>query len=145
MKALQNAKIGIGLSPIDATGTTFTPIAFDLGTGGPYSEVMCIVQTGNVAADMTSLKLVERDDSATLTSGTTDITGGGFTAPLATGGDNTIRCAFVPLGGPRKRYIGVIGTAGAGATLINAVWIGIPAVMPNSNTERGVTETLFCT
>ena len=139
MKALTEMRIGIGISPIDTTGATTDGTAFDTRTQGGVGFAVCIVQIGNIAADMTALKIQQSDNN----SNWVDVTDGGFTLPLATGGDNTIRAAWVPIGGTRRRYLRVTATGGAGATLISAVWLAAPvAITPNSATETGVTEIL---
>lgn len=139
MKALTEIRYGIGISPIDTTGATTNGTAFDTRTNGGAGFAVCIVQTGNVAADVTTLKLQQSDDNSSWV----DITDGAFTAPLATGGDNTIRAAWVPLGGTRRRYLRVTVTGGAGATLVSAVWLAGPiSITPNSATESGLTELL---
>lgn len=134
---LQNAKIVQMLRPIDATGATLTDVEVDtLG----YDYLTVIVSTGNVAANMTALKLQESDSSG---SGEADISGGAFTAPASTGGDNNVLAAFIDLR-KRKRYISTVATGGAGATLISAVGILSRAeVSPTSATERGLNEQLI--
>lgn len=142
MKTLQNCKFGISINPVSINAATATKVAFDLQSGGPYLELAVVVQNGAVGADMTSLKVIE--STASDLSGATDVTNATFTNPTTAGvGPNTVRVAFVPMGGPRKRYIGVTATAGAGATLISALYIGVPGQMPNNATEVGVTEALY--
>lgn len=134
---IQNAKFGIGINPVDSTGATTDGTAFDtLG----LNYAVCILQAGNVAANSSACKLQESDDNSSWS----DVTGGAFTAPAATGGDNTIRAAFLACGGSRKRYFRVTITGGAGATLVSATWIGTRANQsPNSATERGLTEQVI--
>jgi hypothetical protein len=133
----QNYKFQKMIVPIDANGTTVTDTEIDT-LGFDYLTV--IVQMGNVNANMTALKLQESDASA---SGEADFTGGAFTAPTAAGGDNDVLVAFVDLR-KRKRYISIVATAGAGATLISAIGIlSRTEVTPTSATERGVDEQLI--
>lgn len=134
---MQNVKLQKMIVPIDANGTTVTDTEVDT-LGFHYLTV--IVQLGNVAANMTTLKLQESDTSA---ASEADFTGGSFTAPTAAGGDNDVLVAFVDLR-KRKRYISIVATAGAGATLISAIGILSRAeVTATSATERGVDEQLI--
>ena len=134
---LQNAKIVQMLRPIDATGATLTDVEVD--TAG-YDYLTVIVSTGNVAANMTTLKLQESDSTG---ASEADFTGGAFTAPTAASGDNNVLAAFIDLR-KRKRYISTVATGGAGATLISAVGILTRAeVSPTSATERGLNEQLI--
>lgn len=141
MLYLPNAVFGRGIDPVDTNGTTTNGPSFDLAAlGGGFREVACIVSIGNIAANATTLKIQESNDNSTWT----DVTGGGFTAPTAAAGDNTIRVAVVTTGGARNRYVRVTATGGAGATVISAVWVGLGATQsPNSATERNVSEYLF--
>lgn len=134
---LQNAKIVQMLRPIDATGATLTDVEVDtLG----YHYLTVIVSTGNVVANMTTLKLQESDTTG---ASEADFTGGAFTAPTAAAGDNNVLVAFVDLR-KRKRFISTVATGGAGATLISAVGILTRAdTTPTSATERGVNEQLI--
>ena len=134
---MQNVKFQKMIVPIDNTGATATDVEVDT-LGFDYLTV--IVQLGNVAADMTALKLQESDVTA---SGEADFTGGAFTAPTAAAGDNDVLVAFVDLR-KRKRFISIVATAGAGATLISAIGILSRAeVTPTSATERGIDQQLI--
>lgn len=135
--AIQNAKFGKGINPVDSTGATTDGTTFDtLG----FNYAVCVLSVGNIAANSSACKIQESDDDSTWA----DVSGGGFTAPTAAAGDNTIRACFLPLGGSRKRYLRVTITGGAGATLVSAVWIASRANQsPNSATERGLTEQVF--
>ena len=134
---LQNAKFVQMIDPIDTTGATATDIEVDtLG----YHYLTVIVSTGNVAANMTTLKLQESDTTG---ASEADFTGSAFTAPTAAAGDNDTLVAFVDLR-KRKRFISIVATGGAGATLISAVGILTRAdVSPTSATERGIDEQLI--
>jgi hypothetical protein len=134
---MQNVKFQKMIVPIDNTGATATDVEVDtLG----YDYLTVIVQLGNVAANMTALKLQESDVTG---SGEADFTGGAFTAPTAAAGDNDVLVAFVDLR-KRKRFISIVATAGAGATLISAIGILSRAeVTPTSATERGIDEQLI--
>ena len=141
MITVQNYTFGVGLNPIDTTGATTNGTAFDTRANGGVSQATCIVSIGNIAANMTTLKLeMSNDNSAWV-----DVTGGGFTAPTAAGADNTLRVAYVNLGNSTiRRYLRVTATGGAGATLISAVWIGTRnGQSANTDTERGVAQSLF--
>lgn len=134
---LQNCKFQKMIVPIDTTGATATDVEVDT-LGFDYLTV--IVQLGNVAANMTALKLQESDTTA---ASEADFTGGAFTAPTAAAGDNDVLVAFVDLR-KRKRFISIVATAGAGATLISAIGILSRAeVTPTSATERGIDEQLI--
>lgn len=135
---MQNTKLHSFIRPLDINGTTATDAECDT-TGYDYMTVY--VRTGNVAADMTALKLQESDASG---SSEADISGGSWaTLPLGTGGDNTTRVAFIDLR-KRKKYISLVATAGSGATLIDAFGILSRAeVSPNDVTTRGVTEQII--
>lgn len=134
---LQNAKIVQMVKPVDTNGATQTDVEVD--TAG-YDYLTVIVSTGNVAADMTTLKLQESNSSG---ASEADFTGGAFTAPAGTGGDNNVLAAFIDLR-KRKRYISIVVTGGAAATLISVVGILTNAeVSPTSVTERGLNEQLI--
>lgn len=134
---LQNCKIVRMLDPIDINGVTATDTEVDT-FGWDYLTV--IVVNGNVAANMTALKLQESDTSG---SGEADIISGAFSNPAATGGDNTRRAAFLDLR-KRKRYISTVATGGAAATLITVIGILSRAeVSPTSATECGLDEQLI--
>lgn len=138
----QAAIFGVGINPIDGNGTTPTGVAFDTAPDatGKMTDVMAIVQLGNIAANMTTLKIEMSDNN----SDWVDLTGYGFTAPTAAAGDNTIRVAFINAQGSVRRYLRVSATCGAGATLISAVWVGFRSGQaPSSNTERGLAASIF--
>lgn len=141
MKLLQTVRTPMAFNPFDTTGATTTGTALDLATGSPASEVLCILLTGNVAANMTTLKIQESADDSTYA----DVTGATFTAPTAASGDNKVYTCYLPVGGTRKRYLRVTATGGAGATLLAGVWVVVTGQSPNSDTERGTAETLFPT
>lgn len=154
MKLLQTLKTPMAFNPFDTTGATTTGTALDLLTGGaagtvsgggaPVSEVGCILITGNVAANMTAMKIQESSDDG-VGDAYADITGASFTAPTAASGDNKVYSCFLPVGGTRKRYLRVTATGGAGATLLGGVWLVVSGTSPNSDTERGTAQTLFPT
>lgn len=134
---LQNCKIVRMIDPIDTTGATATDTEVDT-IGWDYLTVIAV--TGNVAANMTALKLQESDASG---SGEADISGAAFSNPAASGGDNTRRVCHIDLR-KRKRYISTVATGGAGATLISVIGIlSRGEKTPTSATERGVDEQLI--
>lgn len=131
----QNYKFQTMIRPVDATGTTATDIEID--TRG-YDYLTVVIQLGNVAANMTALKLQESDSSG---ASEADFTGSAFTAPTSSD-DNKFYVALLDLR-KRKRYISIVATAGAGATLISAIGILSRAeVTPTSATERGAAEQI---
>jgi len=133
----QNMKFHTFIAPLDINGTTATDAELD--TAG-YHYLTVWIQTGNVAANMTALKIQDSDASA---SGEADITGLAFTSPTAAAGDNNEYVAFIDLRS-RKRYISIVATAGAGATLISATGLLSNAeVSPIDITTRGVTQQLI--
>lgn len=139
MMILQQLIFGKAIEPVDANGTTATAVNFDRATLGGVDEVAVLVHTGNVAANMTELKVQHSEDGSTNWG---DITGAAFTAPTAAAGDNTLRVALFDAR-PLRRYLRVVATAGAGATLISSVFIGARSGQtPNTTAERGVTEAL---
>lgn len=118
MKAIQQCKI-VQMEPAgtDANGTT------------NYGEIDCqgfdhltiMFRVENIAANMTSLALVE-DDASPIDGSSTAISGSDATAFLAASDDNKHVIFNVPLMG-RKRFIGTKLVAGAGATVISVVGI----------------------
>lgn len=131
----QNYKFQTMIRPVDATGTTATDIEID--TRG-YDYLTVVIQLGNVAANMTALKLQESDSSG---ASEADFTGSAFTAPTSSD-DNKFYVALLDLR-KRKRYISIVATAGAGATLISAIGILSRAeVTPTSASERGAAEQI---
>ncbi len=128
----QNSKIVQMLAPIDANGTTATDTEVD--TAG-FHYLSVIISAGNVAANMSALTLNESDTAAQ--TGTAFVT---FTALTAAGGDNDTVAAFIDLR-KRKRYISLVATAGAGATLLSVVGILSRAdTTPDTATEQGLVE-----
>lgn len=131
----QNYKFQTMIRPVDATGTTATDIEID--TRG-YDYLTVVIQLGNVAANMTALKLQESDSSG---ASEADFTGSAFTSPTSSD-DNKFYVALLDLR-KRKRYISIVATAGAGATLISAIGILSRAeVTPTSASERGAAEQI---
>lgn len=132
----QNYKFQTMIRPVDTTGGTASDIEVD--TRG-YDYLTVIVTLGNVAANMTALKLQESDSSG---ASEADFTGSAFTAPTSSD-DNKLYVAFIDLR-KRKRYISIVATGGAGATLISAVgMLSRAEVTPTSATERGAAEQLI--
>lgn len=139
MQVLQNLVQKQCFFPIDGNGTTVTATACDLAATGLIGckELMAIVDIGNIAADMTTLKWQESGVS-NFASDTADVAT--FTAPTGAAGDGKTWTAFAPTGGARKRYHRIVATCGAAATLISAKFIGYGGNQaPNSATERGIT------
>ena len=137
MDNLFNTQVQMALAPIDANGGAVTPLAIDtLG----FNALSILILVGNLAADMTALKLQECETSA---GSYTDVTGGAFVAfPLAATGDGKIWRFNVKLAGARKRFYKVAGTAGAGASLIGMVAILGRAnnLVPNTAAGSGCFE-----
>lgn len=147
MKTLLNVWFQGGTStggPLDINGTTNNGIGFDTAILGGLGEAACIVTFGNVAADTTALKVQESADNSSWS----DVTSGGFSGtalPTAAAGDNKQWLFHLELGGSRLRYLRVVATAGAAATLYGAVWIGLnPNQGINGSTEiaRGAAANL---
>lgn len=137
MIQIQDIKHHNFILPLDINGTTATDVELD--TQG-WSYLMVIATTGNVAANMTALKFQTNDVAATSEA---DITGGAWaTLPLASGGDNLTWIGYLDLRSNKcKRYVSVVATAGAGATLIHVQGILFnPVKTPTTAAERGATE-----
>ena len=131
----QHYKFQQMIRPVDTGAGTATDVEVD--TKG-YDYLTVIVQLGNVAANMSYLKLQESDSSG---SGEADFTGSAWTNPTSSD-DNKLYVAFVDLR-KRKRYISIVAT-GTGVTLISACGILSRAeVTPTSATERGAAEQLI--
>lgn len=156
MKTLQLTKEVVLVAPISINGADATLLnLFDLGdTGAPYSEVEITVTFGTMAADASGCIVKEHTttiagagSSSAWISASSTVTGGTFTVSnlaAATAAGKTFKC-YVQTGGARKRYLGVKLTAGAGATLVSVTARGITGQMPNTDTERGVVESLNAT
>jgi len=147
MKTLLNAYFKGGTStggPLDINGTTDNGTGFDTAILGGLGEAACIVTVGNIAGSMTALKIQESADNSSWS----DITSGGFTGtalPSAAAGDNKQWLFHVELGGPRLRYLRVVATAAASATLYGAVWIGLnpnQGINGTTETARGANQNL---
>lgn len=133
---LQSVVVAKTIAPVDSTGATTDGSAYDTKALGGCREVLCIVQLGNVAANMTTLKIEHSNDNSTwaaVTSGTWDVAVVG----LAASADNDTLIAHIVMGGSIRRYLRVTATGGAGATLISAVFIGVHQQKPQTVTERG--------
>lgn len=134
---LDRARFGVGISPVDGNGTTTNGAAFDTASLGGISDILCIVQIGNIAANSTALKIQHSDDM----SAWADLSGYSWSAPTATD-DGTIHVAFLRRDGSVQRYLRVVFIAGAGASLVSSVWVGLPAQSPSSDSERGVAQSI---
>jgi len=137
----QNIIFGVGLNPIDSNGATTNGTAFDLAAQTGISYASAVVQVGNLAIAITTLKVQTSDDNSTWV----DLTGAAFTAPTASDDNKIYTCHIKCNGNPLvRRYLRVTVTGGAAATLISSVWLGSRAVQgPSSATEAGVAEQLF--
>lgn len=121
MLNIQNMKPILSLPPVDINGTTATITEIDtrpIGTSGvppvgPFHYMTIIFSLGNIAANMTTLKLQGGDVTGALS----DITSGAHTAPLAATGDNQMWIWNVDLRKNGYRFYNVVATAGAGATV----------------------------
>lgn len=147
MNVLLNAYIKGGTStggPLDINGTTNTGAAFDTTVLGGLGEVAAIVTVGNIAADMTALKVEHSNDN----SNWADVTGAAFTGtalPTSAGGDNDCWLLHFRTGGSLRRYLRVTATAGSGATLYGVVWIGLhgaKGVTGTTEVERSASQNL---
>lgn len=143
MHTLQNAFYAQLWRPIDANGVTVTAIAVDMAQApAGFNEITFVIQTGNVAADMTALKVQHCDTSG---GSYTDVTGANFGAttplPLGTGGDNGIWVCNITHTGAGKRFYKVVATGGAAATLIAGLAILTrPNVAPDTAALRGLVD-----
>lgn len=129
---LQSCKFLQMLAPIDVNGITATDTEIDT-LGWHYLAVH--VSVGVISANQTACTLNESDTASQ--TGDVFVT---FTPQLATGGDATQQVAFIDLR-KRKRYISLVDTGGAAATLISVtgiLWRGDQA--PDTATERGLSE-----
>lgn len=141
MLNIQNMKPILSLPPLDINGTTATITEIDtrpVGTSGvapagPFHYMTIIFSLGNIAANMTALKLQGGDVTGTLS----DITGGAHTAPLAATGDNQFWVWNVDLRKNGYRFYNVVATAGAGATLASMVTILSRSEAPVAQTAAG--------
>jgi hypothetical protein len=147
MNVLLNAYIKGGTStggPLDINGTTNSGVAFDLTSLGGLGEAAAIVTIGNIAADATALKVQHSNDN----SNWDDVSGAAFTStalPTAAGGDNDCWLFHFRTGGSLRRYLRVVATAGAGATLYGVVWIGLhgaQGVTGTTEVERSASQGL---
>lgn len=155
----QLCSYAVAVRPFDATGAALSTAtayaALDLNLGdivgatarktGPITAVNLIIQFGNIAADWDGTETLRVQTSAD-NSAWSDISGASFTRPTAAGYDGKILVISFPTGGSCLRYLRLIGTAGAGATIIGAVWqMWHSGQSPSSATERGTTEAIFGT
>lgn len=147
MNVLLNAYIKGGTStggPLDINGTTNSGASLDTSVLGGLGEVAAIVTIGNIAADSTALKVQHSDND----SDWADVTGGGFSGtalPTAAGGDNDCWLIHLRTGGSLRRYVRIVATAGAGATLYGVVWIGLhgaKGVVGTTEVERSASQNL---
>ena len=154
MKQLQNIKERLLVAPISINGTDATLLdLFDLGdAGAAYSEVEITVHFGTMGANASAVVVKEHTtniagagSSAAWISAATAVSGGTFTVANLTSANaaNKTFVCYVPVGGTRKRYLGVQVTAGAGATLVSVTARGIPGLMPNTATKLNVVEALY--
>ena len=138
MHFLQACDYSLTLAPADlsgVSGTLITPLDTTKGTQAAF-----IVLIGNLAADASALKVQESDSGS---GSWTDVTGGAWTAPLAASGDNKV---YVWLGDKvngawTKRYLQVLATGGAGATLLGCA--GIVGTAPMIGAPTGTAQTLI--
>ena len=147
MNVLLNAYIKGGTStggPLDINGTTNSGVAFDLTSLGGLGEAAAIVTIGNIAADMTALRVEHSNDNSNWDA----LSGSAFTStamPTAAGGDNDCWLFHFRTGGSLRRYLRVVGIAGSGATLYGVVWIGLhgaKGVTGTTEVERSASQNL---
>jgi len=137
MKNMQNVKFAATVVPQSLNAATGTSTAVDtLG----FSYATCVVHLGALTTDATACKWTSCDTSG---GSYVDIPGATFTTlPLSTD-DNGFFSVFVNLQG-RGRYLKVVFTAGAAATLVTAFVILSEAnETPNTAAERGLVQQLF--
>lgn len=139
MKWFQNAKFGnaIAAGPLSSNDTAVGTYIDTLG----YGHLTLIFKLGTTTTDMTAIKLQESDT----TSNFADITGAALTgATFSATSDGSIGIIDLPLDGTRKRYINAVFDPGAAATIMDGTFILTQANQsPNSDTERGVLQSVF--
>jgi len=138
MKFMQTVKLVNALSPQSINGTDTYGNAID--TAG-FSQFAFIFQTGTIgAADFDNLAIYESETSG---GSYTLWTGSAMTAPLQTQ-DDLVWLWDLQGGGTHKRYLKIRVDPGAAASLVSAVAVLYNAnQMPNTDTERGVAQSLF--
>lgn len=134
--SLAYMKIVPTIVPQSANGTAVDGTGVD--TSG-FNTISVLFSAGAIgAADMDGVKIQHSDNNSTWA----DVTGGAWTAPTQTD-DNKVWLACIAAGGTLRRYVRVQADPGAVATLIAAyVFLADANQMPDSNTERGVAQTL---
>lgn len=142
MNALQDLKF-TNITPPAAIvdNSAFATAIFD---SKGIESVVFLVTLGATDIAATALKLTESDDSGM--SGAVDVSGADFsvsplTLPSATD-DNGFYAIYVKCGGNRKRYFDLSFTAGNGTagTFATVTAIAIPAIRPDTPTERGLVQ-----
>lgn len=132
----QKYKFAPFTAPISVTGATATSLIVDtLG----FSYVDVIAFFGLIgAAGVTALKVQEDDASDGATA--TDIPDATFAGilPVNADDDKAFSCK-IPLGAGRKRYLKLVMTVGANASLVSAFALLHRAdEVPNTAAERGI-------
>jgi len=142
MKVLQNIRFAPGIATVDLNGGAATAIAVDLGAVNiaPVQELAVLLQFGNIAAACSTgtFKIEHSNDNSTWAT----CSNGTFTDTTSTDTDNKCVVGYVQTGGTLRRYVRVSITGGAGATLVGATWMIVTGQMPNSDTERGVVQSV---
>lgn len=137
---LSRSKSVSSVHPVSATSATYTGVEIDT-KGFRYLDI--VVSVGAIAADMTALKLTSSDTAG---SGHTDIPGMTFAAadlPKTATSANTRRRFQLPLKG-QKRYVNIVATAGAGATLLSADgFLSAAEEVPDTAAKRGYQASLL--
>lgn len=138
MHFMQNAAYTLTYAPADINGTSATLITpMDTSAG---NQATFIVATGNIAADMSALKIQESDTGS---GSWTDVTGAAWTSPTAASGDNKLYIwnGDKVNGAWTKRYLQVVATGGAGATITSCV--GIVNTLPMATGPTGAAQSLI--
>lgn len=139
MKWCQNAKFAnaITAGPVSSNDTAVGTYVDTLG----YGYLTLIFKLGTTTVDMSAIKLQESDTTGSFV----DITGAALTAASFTAtSDGGIGVIALPLDGTRKRYINAVFDPGAAATIMDGTFILTEANQtPNSDTERGVIQSVF--
>lgn len=145
MQSLQNVYIVNVLPAISVTGGgTATCNEVDtVQSGVKYNYAKFIISAGLIGAGgFATLKIQESDTSG---SGGADITGASWTA-LVDADDNKVLTCDIALTGSRKRYLTLVATNGANASVMACVCLlGRANEAPITATAAGIKEALIVT
>jgi hypothetical protein len=139
MRGLQNCKFATAITagPVSSNDTAVGTYVDTLGAG----YLTLIFQLGTTTVDMSAIKLQESNT----TSAFNDISGAALTgATFSATSDGSIGIIGIPLDGTRMRYINFVADPGAAATIMAGIFVLSDLNQtPNSDTERGVLQSVF--